>query len=46
MIHNSAQVSFPRTDSSGSPGEVVLAVHFYPDDHVEFEIRRGMGGEN
>ena len=43
-IHKVTQVHFPKTTISGDAGEVVLAVHFYPDDHVEFEFRSDLSG--
>ncbi len=44
MIYKTTQVHFPKTKISGGVGAVILAVHFYPDDHVEFEFRNDMGG--
>jgi hypothetical protein len=43
-IHKVTQVHFPKTTISGDAGEVVLAAHFYPDDHVEFEFRNDLSG--
>ncbi|QVN22753.1 DUF3304 domain-containing protein [Burkholderia pyrrocinia] len=43
-IHKTTEVKFPPTKVTGGAGEVVLAVHFYPDDHVEFEFRNDMSG--
>ncbi|MDN7619601.1 hypothetical protein QZM39_07135 [Burkholderia cenocepacia] len=43
-IHKITQVHFPKTKISGGAGEVVLAVHFYPDYHVEFEFRNDLSG--
>ncbi|WP_296654144.1 DUF3304 domain-containing protein [Paraburkholderia sp.] len=43
-IHKTTQVHFPKTKISGGIGAVILGVHFYPDDHVEFEFRNDMGG--
>ncbi|RQU81035.1 DUF3304 domain-containing protein [Burkholderia cenocepacia] len=43
-IHKTTEVKFPPTKVKGGAGEDVLAVHFYPDDHIEFEIRNDMGG--
>ncbi|KVU70031.1 hypothetical protein WK73_22965 [Burkholderia ubonensis] len=43
-IHKRTEVRFPPTKVVGGAGEVVLAVHFYPDDHVEFEFRNDMSG--
>ncbi|MBN3856929.1 DUF3304 domain-containing protein [Paraburkholderia sp. Ac-20340] len=43
-IRKTAQVHMPPTKVSSSAGDVVLALHFYPDDHVEFEFRNDMHG--
>ncbi|WP_208607020.1 DUF3304 domain-containing protein [Burkholderia metallica] len=43
-IHKTTEVKFPPTKIKGGAGEDVLAVHFYPDDHIEFEIRSDMSG--
>ncbi|KUZ64432.1 hypothetical protein WI36_28620 [Burkholderia ubonensis] len=43
-IHKTTEVKFPPTKVAGGAGEVVLAVHFYPDDHIEFEFRNDMSG--
>ncbi|MBR7943617.1 hypothetical protein [Burkholderia cenocepacia] len=43
-IRKTTQVHFPKTKISGGAGEVVLAVHFYPDYHVEFEFRNDLSG--
>ncbi|KVN45997.1 DUF3304 domain-containing protein [Burkholderia ubonensis] len=43
-IHKRTEVKFPPTKVAGGAGEVVLAVHFYPDDHIEFEFRNDMSG--
>ncbi|MGS0891840.1 hypothetical protein ACVBGC_04645 [Burkholderia stagnalis] len=43
-IHKKTEVKFPPTKVKGGAGEVVLAVHFYPDDHIEFEVRNDMSG--
>ncbi|UEP38496.1 DUF3304 domain-containing protein [Burkholderia ambifaria] len=43
-IHKKTEVKFPPTKVTGGAGEDVLAVHFYPDDHIEFEIRNDMSG--
>ncbi|WP_042273109.1 DUF3304 domain-containing protein [Paraburkholderia heleia] len=43
-IHKTTPVHFPKEKISGGAGEVVLAVHFYPDDHIEFEFRHDMSG--
>jgi hypothetical protein len=44
MIHKTTVVKFPPTKVTGGAGEDVLAVHFYPDNHIEFEIRHDMSG--
>ncbi|AOI95821.1 hypothetical protein WS66_09400 [Burkholderia sp. LA-2-3-30-S1-D2] len=43
-IRKTTEVKFPPTKVKGGAGEDVLAVHFYPDDHIEFEIRNDMSG--
>ncbi|WP_198360797.1 DUF3304 domain-containing protein, partial [Burkholderia ubonensis] len=43
-IHKTTEVKFPPAKVAGGAGEVVLAVHFYPDDHIEFEFRNDMSG--
>ncbi|WP_225934620.1 MULTISPECIES: DUF3304 domain-containing protein [unclassified Cupriavidus] len=43
-IHKTAHVHFPPTKIKGDLGERVLGLHFYPDDHVEFELRTDLGG--
>jgi len=43
-IRKSTLVHFPRTKISGRSGDAVLVVHFYPDYHVEFELRNDMRG--
>ncbi|KUZ64470.1 hypothetical protein WI36_28635 [Burkholderia ubonensis] len=43
-IHKRTEVKFPPTKVAGRAGEIVLAVHFYPDDHIEFEFRNDMSG--
>ncbi|WP_225934253.1 DUF3304 domain-containing protein [Cupriavidus sp. EM10] len=43
-IQKSAQIHFPPTKVKGGLGERVLGLHFYPDDHVEFEFRTDLGG--
>ncbi|KWK83072.1 DUF3304 domain-containing protein [Burkholderia ubonensis] len=43
-IYKTTEVKFPPTKTAGRAGEVVLAVHFYPDDHIEFEFRNDMSG--
>ncbi|AOJ34445.1 DUF3304 domain-containing protein [Burkholderia metallica] len=43
-IHKTTEVKFPPEKVTGRVGEDVLAVHFYPDDHIEFEIRSDMSG--
>ncbi|AOI96484.1 DUF3304 domain-containing protein [Burkholderia sp. LA-2-3-30-S1-D2] len=43
-IHKTTGVKFSAAKVKGGAGEDVLAVHFYPDDHIEFEIRNDMSG--
>ncbi|WP_185735484.1 DUF3304 domain-containing protein [Burkholderia sp. Bp9090] len=43
-IHKRTEVKFPPTKVNGGAGEDVLAVHFYPDDHVELEFRNDLSG--
>ena len=43
-IHKTAEVHFPEEKIPGGAGEVTLAAHFYPDDHVEFEFREDFSG--
>ncbi|WP_179402250.1 hypothetical protein [Burkholderia guangdongensis] len=43
-IRKTTQVHFPKTKVSGGAGDVVLAVHFYPDYHIEFEFRNDLSG--
>jgi hypothetical protein len=44
MIHKVTQVHLPATKLSGGAGERILGLHFYPDDHIEFEFRRDLSG--
>ncbi|WP_322059196.1 hypothetical protein [Paraburkholderia sp. J63] len=43
-IRKTAQVHLPPTEVTGEAGDVVLGLHFYPDDHVEFEFRHDLHG--
>nr|WP_019447258.1 DUF3304 domain-containing protein [Cupriavidus sp. BIS7] len=43
-IHKEATVHLPPTKIKGGPGTRVLGLHFYPDDHVEFEFRNDLRG--
>ena len=43
-IHKTAKVYFPEEKIPGGAGDVTLAAHFYPDDHVEFEFREDLSG--
>ncbi|MGS0891839.1 hypothetical protein ACVBGC_04640 [Burkholderia stagnalis] len=43
-IRKSAKIELPSTKISNGAGENVLAVHFYPDDHVELEFRNDLSG--
>jgi len=44
MIHKTTLVHLPPTKIHGGAGERVLGLHFYPDDHIEFEFRNDMQG--
>ena len=43
-LHKVTSVHFPPTKLEGGAGTRVLGLHFYPDDHIEFEFRRDLGG--
>ncbi|GAB3626079.1 hypothetical protein PTE30175_00924 [Pandoraea terrae] len=43
-IHKVSHVRLPPTKLTGGAGERVLGLHFYPDDHVEFEFRNDLRG--
>ncbi|MDT6962069.1 hypothetical protein QTN24_11225 [Cupriavidus sp. SZY C1] len=43
-IHKTTEVHLPPTKISGDLGSIVLGLHFYPDDHVEFEFRTDLRG--
>ena len=43
-IHKVTRVHFPPTKLDGGAGERILGLHFYPDDHIEFEFRRDLRG--
>ncbi|WP_439889628.1 DUF3304 domain-containing protein [Ralstonia sp. 25C] len=43
-IHKTTSVHFPPTKVEGGAGDAMLAVHFYPDDHIEFEFRHDLRG--
>ena len=43
-IHKVTQVHLPPTEVAGGAGERILGLHFYPDDHIEFEFRRDLMG--
>jgi hypothetical protein len=42
-IHKVSEVHLPPTKVAGGPGERILGLHFYPDDHIELELMRGFG---
>jgi hypothetical protein len=42
-IHKTTRVHLPPTEVAGAAGERILGLHFYPDDHIEFELMRGFG---
>lgn len=44
VIRKTARVHMPPAEVKGKPGQNVLALHFYPDDHVEFEFRDDLQG--
>ena len=44
MIHKVSQVHVLPTKISGGAGDRILGLHFYPDDHIEFEFRNDMSG--
>ncbi|ANB74870.1 hypothetical protein AYM40_20670 [Paraburkholderia phytofirmans OLGA172] len=44
MIHKVTEVHLPPTKVPGGAGERILGLHFYPDDHIEFEFRRDLSG--
>lgn len=44
VIRKTTQVHLPPTEVTGEAGDVVLGLHFYPDDHVEFEFRHDLHG--
>ncbi|MEZ0604130.1 hypothetical protein ACAX43_18510 [Paraburkholderia sp. IW21] len=44
MIHKTTKVHLPPTKVPGGAGERILGLHFYPDDHIEFEFRRDLRG--
>ena len=43
-IHKVTHVHLAPTKLAGGAGERVLGLHFYPDDHVEFEFRNDLRG--
>ncbi|WP_332261495.1 hypothetical protein [Burkholderia sp. WSM2230] len=43
-IHKVSHVNFPPTALKGGAGERIIGLHFYPDDHIEFEFRRDLSG--
>ena len=43
-LHKETTIHYPPTKIKGDLGERVLGLHFYPDDHVEFELRTDLGG--
>jgi hypothetical protein len=43
-IHKTTHVHIPPTKLSGGAGDRILGLHFYPDDHIEFEFRNDLGG--
>ncbi|AZG16117.1 DUF3304 domain-containing protein [Cupriavidus pauculus] len=43
-ISKTTHVHLPPTEMKGEAGMRVLGLHFYPDDHVEFEFRTDLRG--
>jgi hypothetical protein len=43
-IHKTTRVHLPPTKVEGETGQRILGLHFYPDDHIEFEFMHGLGG--
>jgi len=43
-IHKVTQVHLSPTEVEGSAGMHILGLHFYPDDHIEFEFRNDLQG--
>ncbi|MEJ0003716.1 MAG: hypothetical protein WDN30_09335 [Pararobbsia sp.] len=43
-IHKVTQIHLPPTKIKGEAGERILGLHFYPDDHIEFEFRSDLRG--
>ena len=42
-IHKTTRVHLPPTKVASGPGERILGLHFYPNDHIELELMRGFG---
>ncbi|MEN7531959.1 DUF3304 domain-containing protein, partial [Cupriavidus sp. DL-D2] len=43
-FHKSTEVQLALNQVESDRGLLVLGLHFYPDDHVEFEFRTDLGG--
>ena len=43
-IHKTTHVHIPPAKLSGGAGDRILGLHFYPDNHIEFEFRNDMSG--
>ncbi|MDT6962070.1 DUF3304 domain-containing protein [Cupriavidus sp. SZY C1] len=43
-LHKEATIHLPRTQVEGGVGTRVLGLHFYPDDHIEFEFGTDLRG--
>ena len=43
-IHKVTEVHLPPTKLEGGAGTRILGLHFYPDDHIEFEFRNDLRG--
>jgi hypothetical protein len=43
-IYKTTKIHLPPTTLEGETGQHILGLHFYPDDHIEFEFMQGLGG--
>jgi hypothetical protein len=43
-IYKTTKIHLPPTQLEGETGQHILGLHFYPDDHIEFEFMHGLGG--
>jgi hypothetical protein len=44
MIEKRQEIHVPKMKATGEAGEDILGLHFYPDDHVEMELRHDLSG--